>query len=325
MKVFITKKKLKKMKNNLFEFSNTNKRYHTLDYYLKNKYHSKVFKVSLNADFTCPNRDGSIAFGGCSFCSGLGSGDFAGNVSDSLDKQFEDIKAKMHLKWPQAKYIAYFQAFTNTYAPIEKLKEVYLPFINKENVVALDIATRPDCLSDEIIEFIDSLTKDIDIWIDLGLQTTYDKTAKEFNRGYDYEVFLDTINRLSKTNIKVCVHLINGLKGETRDMMIENVKKLSHLPIDGIKIHMLHLVKNTKMANEYLSEKFKLLEKDEYVDIVVKQLRNLNKNIIVHRLSGDASKDDLVAPMWTLKKIDVLNSIDKVMAANNYYQGDLYE
>lgn len=312
------------MKDNLFEFSNTNKRYHTLDYHLKNKYNSKVFKVSLNADFTCPNRDGKVAYGGCSFCSGLGSGDFAGNVNESLDLQFDNIKKRMHLKWPNAKYIAYFQAFTNTYASLDKLKEVYLPFVNKENVVALDIATRPDCLSDEIIEFLDNLSKDIDVWLDLGLQTTYDSTAQSFNRGYDYDVFLDTISRLSKTNIKVCVHIINGLKDESQEMMIENVKRLSKLPIDGIKIHMLHLIKNTKMANEYLTEEFRMLDKDEYVDTVVKQLRYLPKHIIIHRLSGDANKDDLVAPMWTLKKVDVLNSIDKTMAFNDYYQGDLY-
>lgn len=313
------------MKLNLFEYSNTNKRYHTLDYYLKNKYQSKVFKVSLNADFTCPNRDGSIAFGGCSFCSGLGSGDFAGNINDSLDQQFEDIKARMHLKWPKAKYIAYFQAFTNTYAPLDKLKEVYLPFVGRENVVALDIATRPDCLSDEVIEFLDELSQEIDIWLDLGLQTTHDEIARSFNRGYDYEVFEKVIEKLSKTNLKVCVHIINGLPNESEEMMLENIKRLAKLDIQGIKIHMLHLIKNTKMANEYLKTGFDLLTRDEYIALVVKQLRHLPKEIIVHRLSGDASASDLVAPLWTLKKIDVLNGIDKLMALEDVYQGDLYE
>ncbi len=313
------------MKNNLFEYSNTNKRYYTLDYYLKQTYNSKVFKVSLNADFTCPNRDGSVAVGGCTFCSGLGSGDFAGDVSDSLDQQFEQVKARMHLKWPKAKYIAYFQAFTNTYASLDKLKEVYLPFVNKENVVALDIATRPDCLSEEIIKFLDELSNEIDIWLDLGLQTTYNETARNFNRGYDYQVFEDVVKRLSKTKIKVCVHLINGLPEEDEAMMIENVKRVGKLPIDGIKIHMLHLIKQTKMANDYLIKPFELLSKDKYVEIVVKQLRYLPKHIIIHRLSGDAKADDLVAPMWTLKKIDVLNSIDKLMAQEDVYQGDLNE
>lgn len=313
------------MNNNKFEYSNTNKRYYTLDYYLKQTYHSKVFKVSLNANFTCPNRDGKIATGGCTFCSGLGSGDFAGHVEDSLEQQFEKVKARMHLKWPQAKYIAYFQAFTNTYASLTKLKEVYLPFVNKENVVALDIATRPDCLSEEIIVFLDDLADKIDIWLDLGLQTTYDQSAKNFNRGYDYQVFEDVVKRLSKTKLKVCVHLINGLPDENEAMMIENVKRVASLPIDGLKIHMLHLIKGTKMASNYLKNPFNLLTKDEYVAIVVKQLRYLPKHIIVHRLSGDAKADDLVAPLWTLKKIDVLNSIDKLMAQEDVYQGDLNE
>lgn len=309
---------------NNFKYSSDNKRYHTFNYYLKNKYQSKVFKVSLNAAFSCPNRDGKVAIGGCTFCSSMGSGDFAGSVNDSLIKQFHDIKDRMHLKWPKAKYIAYFQAYTNTYAPLEKLKELYNPFIEMDNVVALAIATRPDCLEQETIDYLDSLTNKQDIWIELGLQTTNDNIAQAFNRGYDYSVFEDTIKRLSKTNIKVCVHLINGLPNETREMMIENIKQLSHLPIDAVKIHMLHIVKHTLMNQEYQLKPWNLLSLDEYVEITAEQLRYLPSKMIIQRLTGDAFKEDLIAPTWTLNKTNVLNSIDKYMALNDYSQGDLY-
>ncbi|MEG0364757.1 MAG: TIGR01212 family radical SAM protein [Erysipelotrichales bacterium] len=310
---------------NDFIYSNDNKRYHTFNYYLKNKYDSKVFKVSLNADFSCPNRDGKVAYGGCSFCSALGSGDFAGNRVDNLNKQFDDIKEKMHHKWQDGKYIAYFQAYTNTYAPLNILKETFQPFINKEGVVALSIATRPDSLEDDVIEYLGSLTNKVDIWIELGLQTTYDATATSFNRGYNYDVFLDTIKRLEKTNIKVCIHMINGFMNETKEMMIENIRRISHLPIDGIKIHMLHLIKGTKMANEYLANDSELLSLEEYVEIVVKQLELLPPTMIIQRLTGDANKDELLAQEWTLNKTNVLNSIDKYMAKNNVLQGDKYE
>ncbi|MDH6603783.1 radical SAM protein (TIGR01212 family) [Bacilli bacterium PM5-9] len=308
-----------------FEYSNDNKRYHTFNYYLKEKYHSKVFKVSLNANFSCPNRDGKIAYGGCSFCSSLGSGEYAGNINNDLLEQFEQVKSMMHQKWDKAKYIAYFQAYTNTYAPLETLKEMYEPFVEMENVVALAIATRPDCLENDVIEYLDSLTSKLDVWVELGLQTTNDEIAKSFNRGYDYDVFLDCLNRLEKTNIKVCVHLINGLFNESKEMMIENAKKLSKLKIDAIKIHMLHLITDSKMGKEYLNKPWDLLSLDEYVEIVVEQLRYLRKEIVVQRLTGDAKKDDLIAPLWTLNKTNVLNSIDKYMKNNNYMQGDLCE
>ncbi|MDF9867762.1 radical SAM protein (TIGR01212 family) [Bacilli bacterium PM5-3] len=308
-----------------FEYSNDNKRYHTFNYYLKEKYHSKVFKVSLNANFSCPNRDGKIAYGGCSFCSSLGSGEYAGNINNDLLEQFEQVKSMMHQKWDKAKYIAYFQAYTNTYAPLETLKEMYEPFVAMENVVALAIATRPDCLENDVIEYLASLTSKLDVWVELGLQTTSDEIAKSFNRGYDYDVFLDCLNRLEKTNIKVCVHLINGLFNESKEMMIENAKKLSKLKIDAIKIHMLHLITDSKMGKEYLNKPWDLLSLDEYVEIVVEQLRYLRKEIVVQRLTGDAKKDDLIAPLWTLNKTNVLNSIDKYMKNNNYMQGDLCE
>lgn len=310
---------------NNFKYSNDNKRYHTFNYYLKNKYASKVFKVSLNANFTCPNRDGKVGVGGCTFCSNLGSGDYAGDITLDLKQQFETIKAKMHLKWPKAKYIAYFQAYTNTYASLEQLKEIYEPIINKENVVALAIATRPDCLEGDVIEYLDSLTDKLDVWIELGLQTTHDEIAQKFNRGYDYETFLKTIKRLEKTNLKVCIHLINGLPFETKAMMLENVKRISKLKIDGLKIHMLHLITDSKMGQDYLKESWPLLSLEEYVTLVVEQLRYLPCEMIIQRLTGDANKDNLLAPLWTLNKTKVLNEIDKKMACDNVYQGDKYE
>lgn len=313
------------MKNNLFKYSNDNKRYYTFNYYLKKTYQSKVFKVSLNAGLSCPNRDGKVGVGGCSFCSSSGSGDFAGEISLSLQKQFEQIKHKMHLKWPDAKYIAYFQAYTNTYASLDKLKIIYESVLNNPDVVALDIATRPDCLEDDLIEYLAKLSEKIDVWLELGLQTTYDESAKLFNRGYDYAVFLDAISRLEKTNIKVCVHLINGLPNENKEMMIENVKRLSHLSIDAIKIHMLHLVEDSLWGQDYLKKPFSLLNLDEYVELVVEQLRYLPSEMIIQRLTGDADKNTLIAPLWTLNKTKVLNEIDKLMVKENCYQGDLYE
>lgn len=310
---------------NSFSYSNDNKRYHTFNYYLKEKYHSKVFKVSLNADFTCPNRDGKVGINGCTFCSSSGSGEYAGNIHDDLNSQFDSVKENMHRKWPEGKYIAYFQAYTNTYAPLITLKKIYEPFVHKENVIALAIATRPDCLDDEIIEYLNSLTKTLDVWIELGLQTTFDVTAASFNRGYKYETFEEIVYKLSETDLKVCVHLINGLPEESQEMMVENVKKINKLPIDAIKIHMLHLVNDSVMGQDYLKNPWSLLSLEEYVETVARQLRYLRPEIVIQRLTGDAKKENLIAPLWTLNKTNVLNSIDKYMAKHSYQQGDLCE
>lgn len=308
---------------NKFIFSNDNKRYHTFNYYLRNKYDCKVFKVSLNANFTCPNRDGLVGYGGCCFCSSQGSGDFAGDIQESLNEQFVSIKTKMHQKWPKAKYLAYFQAYTNTYAPLTKLKEVYNSIIDQPNLVGISIATRPDCLDQEIINYLNDLTTKTDIWLELGLQTTFDQSAQLFNRGYHYATFLKTLELLKNTNIKVCVHLINGLPGETEAMMLENVKRIAKLNIDAIKIHMLHIVADSQWGRQGYSAD--LLTLEEYVDIVVQQLRYLPPHIIIQRLSGDGDPQTLLAPLWTLNKTQVLNEIDKKMALLDYYQGDLYE
>lgn len=309
------------MKMNTFKFSNDNKRYHTFNYYLKNKYHNKVAKVSLNANFTCPNRDGTKGIGGCIFCSNSGSGDFAGNVKDSLEKQFDDVSTLLQKKWPNCKYIAYFQANSNTYGPVEKLRNCIEPFINKKDVVAISIATRPDCLEDEILEYLDSVNKRCDLWIELGLQTIHDKTAKLINRGHSYLEFIEGLNKLRHLNINVCVHIINGLPFETYEMMLTTAKEIGKLDIQALKIHMLYVIKNTKLHQMYQNNEFTMLNRDEYIDLVTEQLSYLPENIVIERLTGDGNVDNLVAPDWSIKKVTILNDIDKLMVKKNYVQG----
>lgn len=308
------------MKN--FIYSDDNKRYHTFNYYLRHKYNSKVFKVPLNAGLGCPNRDGTCGTGGCTFCSELGSGDCAGSMSKPLGQQYEDNLKVMKHKWPSGKPIAYFQAYSNTYAPLEKLKLLYGPFIADPDIIAISIATRPDCLDDEKINYLNDLCKLKDVWIELGLQSIWPETALKTNRGHDLKCFEDCISKLKNTDIKVCVHLIDGLPGETKKMMVDSSYYLGTMPIDAVKIHMLHVIKNTKMGNDYLKEPFDILTRDEYVNIVVEQLEYLPEKIVIERLTGDAVKENLIAPEWTIKKTIVLNEIDKYMAANDIYQGD---
>ncbi|MDR3215209.1 MAG: TIGR01212 family radical SAM protein [Bacilli bacterium] len=313
------------MKINNFIYSDTNKRYHTFDYYLKHKYGDKVLKISLNAGFTCPNRDGLCGYGGCSFCSEMGSGEYAGSCEDDLLVQYETIKKQMLSKWQTTKFIAYFQAYSNTYDTLDNLKKRYDLFLHKEEVVALAIATRPDCLDVDKINYLNSLTKQKDLYLELGLQTFNDDIAHTFNRGYDSKVFYEVMALLEKTNIKVCVHLINGLPHESKEEMLNNIRILSQMKIHSIKIHMLNILSDAPWSKDYDDDKIPLLTKDEYVTLVVNQLRLLRSDIVVQRLTGDAKKEHLIAPQWTLKKIDVLNSIDKIMALHDYYQGDLYE
>ncbi len=310
------------MKNkNPFFYSNTNKRYHTLDYYYKNHYNSKVFKISLNAGFSCPNRDGKVGIGGCIYCSSLGSGDFAGTKEDDLLIQFEKIKEMMHHKWKVAKYIGYFQANTNTYAPVEVLKEKYEKIINQENVIGLNIATRPDAIDEECLEYLKELNKKTNLTIELGLQTIHEKTAKYINRCHSLSCFENMVLSLRKANIDVVVHIINGLPYETKEEMIETVKYLNNLDIQGIKIHMLHILKKTELEKRYKKEKFKILTKEEYIDIVINQLEYLRPSIVIHRITGDPKIEDLVEPNWLTKKFCILNDIDKEMVKRDSYQG----
>ena len=304
-------------------FKNTldNKRYYTINSFYKNKFNTKVCKISLNANFSCPNKDGKVGTGGCIFCSGLGSGDFAGDKSLDLISQFNQVKNIMSKKWPNTKYIGYFQANTNTYADVETLKKYYETILDLEDVIGLSIATRPDAISDEVLDYLSYLNKKTFLTIELGLQSIHDKTLKYINRGHDLKCFLDCFNKLKGKNINVVVHIINGLPYETKEMMIETVKFLNDIGIDGIKIHMLHILKNTKLASIYEKEKFHILTKEEYIDIVINQLENLNENIVIHRITGDPNINDLIEPKWLIKKFCVLNDIDKEMVRRNTYQG----
>lgn len=302
----------------MFKYSTDNKRYHTLNYDLTNRFNTRVFKVSLNGNFSCPNfKNGS----GCIFCSAKGSGDFAGNKEDDLLTQFNSIKSKLNNKWPNTKYIAYFQANTNTYAPVSVLKKKFEEVLTFPNVVGINIGTRPDAITDECLDYLTDLSKRTFLTIELGLQTMHDDTLKLINRGHDLACFDNCVKRLREKNINVVVHIINGLPFETFDMMMDTVKHLNKLDIQGIKIHMLHVLKNTKLESFYEETNFHLLTKEEYVRIVCDQIEELNENIVIHRLTGDGAKEDLIAPLWTLKKVSVLNDIDKELKKRGTYQG----
>jgi radical SAM protein (TIGR01212 family) len=301
----------------MFKYSNNNKRYYTLDYFYKNKFGCKVFKISLNAGFSCPH----LNTGGCIYCSKIGSGEFAGNINEDLITQFNKGKEMMNKKWQTGKYIGYFQVRTNTLAPVNVLKEKYETILNLDNVVGLSIATRPDSISDECLDYLEELSKRTYLTVELGLQTIHDKTSKIINRGHDLECFNKCLKRLRDKNINVIVHIINGLPYEAKSDMIETAKYLGKLDIQGIKIHMLHILKDTKLEEMYNKEKFHVLTKEEYVEIVCEQLKYLDENIVIHRLTGDPKIDDLIEPTWLTKKFCVLNDIDKMMAKNDWVQG----
>lgn len=305
----------------MFKYTLDNKRYHTLNYHYKSIYNKKVFKVSLNANFTCPHK---INGKGCIFCSKLGSGDFAGNVKDDLLTQFNNVKDIMQKKWNDAYYIAYFQANTNTFAPVDILKEKFEPMLKIKNVIGLTIATRPDCINEECLKYLIDLNSRTHLTIELGLQTMHDDTLKLIRRGHNLKCFDDCVKKLKSNNIEVVVHIINGLPYETKEMMLETVKHLNKINIDGIKIHMLYISKNTDLEKLYLKDKFHILTKEEYIDIVISQLELLNPKIVIHRITGDPVKEDLIEPKWLLKKFCVLNDIDKKMVRKNSYQGKSY-
>ena len=306
----------------MFKYTLDNKRYHTLNYHLKTKYGKKVFKVSLNAGFSCPNK---INGKGCIFCSRLGSGDFAGDVNKDLVTQFNEVKEIMTKKWPDAYYVAYFQANTNTFAPVRVLKEKYESVLNLPNVIGLDIATRCDAISKECLDYLKELNKKTNLTVELGLQSIHDETLKFIRRGHSLKQFEDCVKKLKNNNINVVVHIINGFPNETKEMMLETVDYLNKLNIDGIKIHMLHIIKDTDLGDLYLKEPFHILTKEEYIDIVISQLEILNPKIVIHRITGDPKKEDLIEPSWLLKKFCVLNDIDKEMQRKNTYQGKYYK
>ncbi|MDO4618296.1 MAG: TIGR01212 family radical SAM protein [Clostridia bacterium] len=308
---------------NPFPYSLDNKRYKTWNWFLQDKFGCKVSKIALNGGFTCPNIDGTRGRGGCTYCLS-GSGEFAGNPKESVEKQFKTIAEKMEKKWKDTKYIPYFQANTNTYAPLSKLKELYEAALSLENTVGLAIATRPDSITDEVYEYLGEINKRTYLLVELGLQTIYDETGDRINRCHSYEEFEICYMRLKEMGINVCVHLILGLPGEDKEIMLGSVKKVASLKPDCIKLHLLHILKGTKIAEEYERGEFRCLELKEYVDIIVDALELLPPETTVQRLTGDGAKDSLIAPLWSLKKFVVLNEIDKEMVRRNTYQGKNY-
>lgn len=300
------------------------KRYHTWNYHLRQTYGQKVFKVPLDGGFTCPNRDGTVAIGGCTFCSARGSGDFAGNRRDDLVQQFRTVRDRMHQKWPKAKYIGYFQAFSNTYAPATTLRPMYETTLEQEGVVGLSIATRPDCLPEDVVELLAELNQQTDLWVELGLQTIHDETSRLINRGHDYACFLEGVEKLRRHGIRTCAHIIFGLPGEDEEMMMETARACAAMDIQGIKIHLLHLLKNTPMVKQYEAGLLRFLDRETYVRLVVDTLEILPPDMVIHRLTGDGPRDLLIGPRWSLKKWEVLNAIDDELKRRNSWQGKKY-
>ena len=308
----------------IFPYSDDpNKRYHTWNYALRQQFGEKIFKVPINGGFDCPNRDGTVAKGGCTFCSVSGSGDMIVAPSDPLPLQFQKEIQLMHQKWPTVdQYIVYFQNFTNTHAPVDVIRHRFEQVVNEKGVVGLSIGTRPDCLPDEVVNYLAELNERFYLWVELGLQTTFEETSAAINRAHDYQTYLDGVAKLRKHGIRVCTHLINGLPGETPAMMRENVRRtIQDSDIQGIKLHLLHLMTNTKMMRDYNEGRLQLMSKEAYVSVICDQLEMIPPEIVIHRLTGDAPFETIIGPMWSLKKWEVLNAIDAEMKRRNSYQG----
>lgn len=304
----------------MFCYTLDNKRYHTLNYHLLKTFGSKVYKAVIDAGFTCPNIDGKCGFGGCAYCSD-GAGEFTNDAVFSITEQLRKEAERIAKKHKNPKLIAYFQAHTNTYAPVCVLREKYEEALSFPGVVGLSIATRADCIDEEIADLLYEFSKKTYLTVELGLQTANDKTAKEFNRGYDFSVFLNAYKLLKERNVRVCIHIINGLLGETKEDMLETAKEVAKLKPDAVKIHLLHIVKGTAYEKLYREDKLTPMTKDAYIDVVCRQLELLPPETVIERITGDGGRDTLIAPLWSLDKISVLGAIDKEMAARNTYQG----
>lgn len=287
--------------------------YLSFNKYLKDKFGQKVYKISLDGGFTCPNRDGKTGTRGCIFCSKGGSGDFAESREMSITEQIENGKKKVEKKIKSGKYIAYFQAFTNTYAPVEMLRQKYEEAINHHDIVALSIATRPDCLGDDVLRLLDEMNKIKPVFVELGLQTIHQKSAKYIRRGYDLSVYDKAVRDLNKIGVNVVVHVILGLPNESENDMLETVKYVCESGANGIKLQLLHVIDGTDLAKDYEKGLFKTLEFDEYVNLIVKCVKIIPKDIVIHRLTGDGAKKDLIAPLWSADKKRVLNAINKAL------------
>ena len=295
-----------------------------LNDFLKEKFNEKIYKVSLDGGFTCPNRDGKVSRGGCIFCSENGSGDFTATKLKSIHAQIEEQIDLVSKKYKGDKYIAYFQNFTNTYAEVSYLRKIYEEALSHEKIVGLAIATRPDCLEDDVLELLAELNKKTFLWVELGLQTLNDDVAKYFNRAYETEIYKEASEKLNRLSIKFVTHIIIGLPKEEEDDYLKTAIFAQNCGTWGIKLHLMYVVKNTPLEKLYLNGDLKVNTKEEYVEKVVNVLENISSEIVVHRLTGDGDRETLVAPLWSIKKIDVLNSIHKELKRRNTYQGKLY-
>lgn len=297
------------------------KPYCSLDYMLRERFGEKVYKVTLNGGMSCPNRDGTLGTRGCIFCSEGGSGDFAADASLSVTEQIESQIALLSGKRPIQKYIAYFQAYTNTYAPVEYLRKIFKEAMSHPRIVALSVGTRPDCLGEEVLDLLEELNRIKPVWIELGLQTIHEKTAQYIRRGYRLSCFDQALENLRKRNIEVIVHTILGLPGESREEILETMRYLNKKDIQGIKLQLLHVLKGTDLAYDYLAGRFQVYEREEYLDLLIECLENLDPEIVIHRITGDGPKDLLIAPLWASRKREVLNLLHHQMKEQNSYQG----
>ena len=300
------------------------KPYHSLDYELKKRFGEKVYRLALNGGMTCPNRDGTVGHGGCIFCSGGGSGEFASDPALSIREQIESGKERLSHKRPVNAYIAYFQAFTNTYAPVDYLRTIFTEAIAHPQVVLLSIATRPDCLQPEIVELLVQLNQIKPVWVELGLQTMHEDTARDIRRGYPLSVFEDAVNRLRAAGLEVIVHTILGLPGEDQERMFETLHYLNDQDIQGIKLQLLHILKGTDLAVRYEEDPFHVFTMEEYVKLIPACVEILRPDLVIHRLTGDGPKDLLIEPRWSLAKRTVLNSIHREFRLQDTWQGQKY-
>ena len=301
-----------------------NDKFYKLNNFLKENFKEKIYKVSLDGGFTCPNRDGKISNKGCLFCSDKGSGEFAGDRCKTITAQIDEQIDFMKDKIGSSKVIAYFQNFTNTYGDVEYLKKIYYEALNHEKVIGIAIATRPDCLSDDVINLLDEINKKYFLWVELGLQTANDSIGKIINRGYDTTVYIDSCRILNEKNIKFVTHMIVGLPNEEKKDLYDTIDLINSVKSWGIKIHLLYILKNSKLLNYYQQNPFKIYEKDEYENTVIELLERLSPSIVVHRLTGDAKKDELFEPLWSLNKRGILNSIEKKLKSSKSYQGKFF-
>lgn len=319
--------KIKQSQINPFPNSDSNKRYYTYDYFLKRTYGGKCAKIPLDAGFSCPNMDGKCGIGGCIYCSSRGSGDFAASAALPIAEQYEITRAKLSKKWSVERTIPYFQARTNTYAPLDVIKEKFEAALKCGGVVAMNVATRADCLPDDVVEYLSELAERVDLAVELGLQTVYDSTAELINRGHTYAQFVEGYEKLRRANpkIRICVHIIFGLPTETDEMMIQTAKVVGKLLPDMVKIHLLHVIRETELAKWYESGEYIPLERERYIELVATALQYFHNDTVIARLTGDGVGEDLLAPDWSRKKTTVINDIDKYLYTHDMWQGKLFE